>query len=429
MTARNVRAAAAALIGASLVLPTASSAQRPGAGSPAGVSFEAAARGCNAFAVDLHRRLAATREGGNVLASPASIYLAMAMARVGARGETAIEMERALHLPGSNLEEISGSIGGLVSVLTRPAEGGGPAGADTASAYRMSIANALWGQEGRRLEPSFVETLASAFGSEHHEVDFIGDAEAARREINRWTAERTQGRIEEIVPPGVLGSATRLVLTNALYFKAAWFHPFNGGATSDGPFYVGGGESPAAVPTMRMRERFRYAEDERVQVVELPYSTGDVSALVILPKERNGLAAIERTITAEELDRWMTGEKEDRSVDLQLPRFRFTSEFDLGATLQAMGIRRAFTDAADFSGITREEALQISAVLHEAFVAVDENGTEAAAATSVAITLTAIPAPVEPVAVHVDHPFLFVIRHDATGAILFLGRVADPRSA
>jgi serpin B len=258
------------------------------------------------------------------------------------------------------------------------------------------------------------------------QVDYVTATEEARREINGWTAEQTRGRIEEIVPPGVLGPLTRLVLTNAVYFRDAWFHPFPARATVEEAFHLEGGDS-VEVPTMRVSKDFAYMEDDRVRVVQLPYRGAELSAFVVLPKDRDGLAGLERTLSAGDLERWTRGDNQARKVDLHLPRFRFTSTFELTPALRGLGIDKAFTRAADFSGITAEEPLMISAVLHKAFVGVDENGTEAAAATAIEFQATAMPVPVETVLFRADHPFLFLIRHDASGLILFLGRIADPR--
>jgi serpin B len=386
-----------------------------GADKPAPPAGDPVVNANNAFAGDLLRAI--REDDGNLFFSPYSISVALAMTLEGARDDTAREMAETLQLP----------VGGAGDGHARLAEALRPRKVQTddgeADAYRLSIANALWAQSGYAFVPEFGAGLESRYAARFVPIDFRAAAEA-RQTINDWVAKETQDRIKDLLPEGVPTTDTRLVLTNAVYFKAAWQEPFQERATEDGEFTTGKG-SKAKVRFMRRTDRFRYGESERAQVLEIPYVGGDMSMVVVLPKAKDGLADLE---TKEGIETW-TGLLQGAStkVALKLPKFTFTAPLDLTRTLQGMGMRRAFDPkAADFSGITREEPLFIGAVIHKAFVAVDEHGTEAAAATAVAMRAGSAPRPEEPVPFVADHPFLFLVRHRPTGAVLFLGRVADP---
>jgi serpin B len=370
------------------------------------------------FAVDLYRELRS--EEGNVFFSPYSISAALAMAREGARGETAAELDRVLHFP----PDLAKAQGVLAEAL-RPREVDAYDEHDVVRrmpAYELNVANALWGQEGLPFLAPFTQALEQHHGAPLRRIDFRRSDEARRR-INAWVAEQTRERIQDIVPPGMPDPDTRLVSANAIYFKASWDEPFEESATRDAPFYAPKGEVSARL--MRQTDHLEYAEDGAVQVLRLPYRGRDTSMLVVLPQRRDGLAAVEKKLTAEGLAGWLGGLKSTR-VDVQLPRFHARHGFDAVRALSALGLSRAFSDTqADFSGMLREEPLCIGAVLHEAFVAVDEEGTEAAAAT-VTGTRAASARPQRPVRFVADHPFLFLIRHEATGAVLFMGRLSDP---
>jgi serpin B len=255
-------------------------------------------------------------------------------------------------------------------------------------------------------------------------LDFATDAGAARVTINDWVENQTEGRIKDLIPPGVVNAATRLVLTNAIYFNAAWQHPFESHLTEDGPFYLLDG-SELSVPLMLQSESFGYAEGEGYQAVELPYDGRQLSMVILLP-ERGRFGAFEESLSAESMSAVLEALEYQR-VTLTLPKFEYESEFGLGQTLAEMGMDAAFSGEADFSGMTGTRDLFISEVIHKAFVGVDEEGTEAAAATAVVMAETAMQAE-EPMVVTVDRPFLFFIRDIETGVILFLGRVVDPSS-
>ena len=367
----------------------------------------------NAFAFDLHARLRAA-EPGNLFFSPQSISTALAMTYAGARGDTATEMARTLHfsLPQDRL---AAAYAQLLAALH---------GSGAQRPYTLSVANRLWGQRGTAFLEPFLTTMRTGYGAEMGLVDFVNEAEAARGEINGWVRKETADKITDLIPPGVLGPATRLVLANAIYFRGDWARQFEKSATQDQPFHVTGDRTVTA-PLMFGKIPAGYAAraDGGLKVLELPYKGDEVSMLVLLPDAPDGLPALEAKLTADTYRAWTT-DLVRRDVLVYLPRFSVESRFALAPTLGAMGMPLAFTDRADFSGMDGKRDLFLSAVVHKARVDVDERGTEAAAATGVAIRTLAVQQ--EPPAFRADHPFLFVIRHNPTGAILFLGRVVDP---
>ncbi|MGE0708983.1 MAG: serpin family protein [Planctomycetota bacterium] len=379
---------------------------------------KAAADGSNGFAVDLYRAI--KDQPGNQFFSPYSVSVALAMTREGARGETAAEMDRVLHFPQDLAKAHEALRLGLVPPVH---EEYGEHGREKRPAFALEVANRLWGQQGSQFVPAFLKTLDDRYAAPLERIDFRQTA-AARKRINDWVAERTKDKIKDIVPEGLPEPDTRLALANAIYFKASWTHPFREHGTKDEAFHLGGGQD-AQVKLMRVGGRFALGEDERVQVLELPYGRGETSMVVVLPKDPAGLKQVEGALSAEALGGWLRLLRRQR-VDVALPRFEFTVPLDLTETLQGMGMRRAFSGQADFSGMSTEERLFIGVVLHKAFVAVDEKGTEAAAATVVMMEKGAAPRPETPAVFRADHPFLFLIRDTRSGAILFMGRVLDP---
>jgi serpin B len=375
-------------------------------------------KGNSAFAFDLYQAL--RDKDGNLFYSPFSISLALAMTYTGARGGTEEQMASTLHytLPQDRLHPTFNALD-----LALAQRGEGAAGRD-GQGFRLNIANALWGQDGYPFLPEFLALLAKNYGAEMRLLDFATDAGAARVTINDWVENQTEGRIKDLIPPGVVNAATRLVLTNAIYFNAAWQHPFESHLTEDGPFYLLDG-SELSVPLMLQSESFGYAEGEGYQAVELPYDGRQLSMVILLP-ERGRFGAFEESLSAESMSAVLEALEYQR-VTLTLPKFEYESEFGLGQTLAEMGMDAAFSGEADFSGMTGTRDLFISEVIHKAFVGVDEEGTEAAAATAVVMAETAMQAE-EPMVVTVDRPFLFFIRDIETGVILFLGRVVDPSS-
>jgi serpin B len=289
--------------------------------------------------------------------------------------------------------------------------------------FRLNIVNAIWGQEDYKFLTTFLDLLAENYGDGLRTVDFVQAPEESRTIINNWVSEQTEGRIEDLIPQGILSAVTRLVLTNAIYFNAAWQYPFSEDMTEDGPFYLlDGGE--VMVPMMRQTESFGYNEGDGYQAVELPYDGRELSMVILLP-QAGRFETFEETLDAGQVEAIVNG-METRPVSLTMPRFEFKASLSLKEILVAMGMPRAFSELADFSGMTGNRDLFISEVVHKAFVSVDEAGTEAAAATAVIMELTSVPA--APVSVTVDHPFIFLIRDIETGTIIFMGRVINPGS-
>ncbi len=365
--------------------------------------------GNTAFALDLYGRLRS--QPGNLFYSPFSISAALAMTSAGARGDTLAEMSRVLHLPQSG--DVHADFGQLLKAL-----------AGTGRKYELHVANALWGQQGFPFRPEFLALTKKDYGAGLRQVDFA-NTEQARQTINHWVEQQTKDRIKDLLPAGSLDALSRLVLTNAIYFKGTWDKQFPKSATQDAPFQLGGGRT-AKAPLMSVGGSFPYFADETLQAVELPYAGGDLAMVVLLPRQADGLAKLEQSLTPENLDRWVTHLRQTPG-DVWLPRYRVTSGFDLNATLQQLGMHKAFGGDADFSGMTPSgEKLLISKVVHKAFVDVNEEGSEAAAATGAVMKLAAAPARQERFAFRADHPFVFLIRGQRTGAVLFLGRVANP---
>ena len=370
--------------------------------------------GNSAFAFDLYQAL--REEEGNLFYSPHSISLALAMTYAGARGETERQMADTLHLTLSQ-DQLHNAFNGLDLELAKRGEG---AQGKDGEGFRLNIVNAIWGQRDYKFLGEFLDVLAENYGAGLRLLDFINAPEEARITINDWVSDQTEGRIEDLIPQGVIDALTRLVLTNAIYFNAAWLSPFDEDATGDGRFYLLDG-SNVTVPMMRQTESFGYAEGEGYQAVELLYDGSELSMVILLP-ERGHFEEFEASLDADQVDS-ILGDLGYKAVDVSLPKFEFESEFSLVDTLAAMGMPIAFSGAADFSGMTGSRDLYIAEILHKAFVSVDEAGTEAAAATAVVMKETAIEEPVE---VTADRPFVFLIRDIETGAVLFLGRVANP---
>lgn len=375
--------------------------------------------GNTAFAIDLYREVA--KRPGNLFLSPYSISSALAMTREGARGTTRAEMDRVLHLPGENS---ASSFRDLATLLRPPlVKDGYGKTARMVPAYELTVANRLWGQRGYAFLPDFLTSLRASFGADLEALDFQRAAPAARNRINQWIAQATRNRITDLIPAGQPRSDTRLVLTNAIYFKAGWAEDFVKSQTYAGPFYRADGTTVQA-RLMRQHDDFTYAEVEGAQVLWMPYRVGELTMLVVLPRARAGLSALEARLDAKTMAAWREA-RTYGAVKVTFPKFQFTCSLGLNEPLAALGMQEVFTSKADLSGMTSAERLFLTSALHKAFVAVDEEGTEAAAATAL-ITATAELSPPEPAVFRADHPFLFLIRHRSTGSILFMGRVADP---
>jgi serpin B len=373
--------------------------------------------GNTAFAFNLYQTLRAG--DGNLFYSPYSISLALAMTYAGARGETEEQMAEALNflLDQGNLHSafnwLSAELAG---------RGDGAHGKD-GEGFRLNIVNAIWGQKDYEFLPAFLDILAENYGAGLRILDFINETEQSRLAINGWVSQQTEGRIRDLIPKGAVDELTRLVLTNAIYFNAAWKYPFQKQATTNGPFYLlDGGQ--VTVPMMKQAESFGYASGDGYQAVELPYDGDELSMVILLP-QAGQLETFEDGPQAQQVSD-IIGDLQATRVALTMPKFEFESEFSLNGALAAMGMPDAFSpDYADFSGMDGARDLYVSDVIHKAFVSVDEAGTEAAAATAVIVGTTSIPE--EPkVEVTLDHPFIFLIRDIETGSILFVGRVLNP---
>ncbi len=371
--------------------------------------------GNRAFAFELYRAL--RESDGNFFYSPYSISVALAMTYAGARSETAQQMADTLHfLLGQ--EKLHPAFNWLDAELAK--RGQGAEGKDD-EGFRLNVVNAIWGQKDYKFLSTFLDILAENYGAGLRILDFITEAEASRLAINQWVSNQTESRINDLIPQGAIDKLTRLVLTNAIYFNAAWEHPFDERMTADGPFYLlDGGQ--VTVPMMKQTESLGYFQGQGFQAVELGYDGGELSMVILLP-EPGQFEAFEEELNAQRVEATIGG-LQPIPLALTMPRFEFDSEFSLKDTLAEMGMPIAFSGAADFSGMTGSPDLCISEVLHKAFVSVDEAGTEAAAATAVVMKLTGMP--IQPVEFTVDRPFVFLIRDIETGAILFVGRVLNP---
>jgi serpin B len=365
----------------------------------------------DSFGADLY---AALRGLGNLVFSPASIATTLRMALLGAHGDTAAQVAAVLHLAGP--QNAAPGLLAVLDVLGELAKG----------ELTLRTPNTMWLQAGLPVQPDFTSALAHAASVTLRDADFIHAAEQARQQINHLIAEQTAGKITDLLAPGLVSASTRLVLASAVYLKAAWAHPFPPGGTHDAPFHPGRGR-PVTVPTMQVRARLRYLRGDGYQVVELPYAGGRLGMVIVLP---DGLAdSVAGRLAAGGLRGLLTG-LAPRQVTLALPRFRATSQFALRPVLTELGMPLAFTAEADFSGITTAEQLAISEVVHQAYIDVNEQGTEAAAATAITIMTAARSLGGDPpVQVTVDRPFLFAVVDTGSGLPLFLGQVTNPAGA
>ena len=376
------------------------------------------AEGNSAFAVDLYQKLASQK--GNLFYSPYSISSALAMTYAGAEGKTAQEMAAVFHFL-ENEDQLHAGYNALSQYLESLAELDIPE--DQGDPFQLNIANSIWGQQDFHFEEDFLDTLALNYGAGLRLLDYIQAPEESRQTINKWVSDQTQDKIQDLIPEGAVTSDTRLVLSNAIYFKATWMEPFEESLTENGIFYgLDGEESEVPLMSLGSDSSFPYYQGEGYQAIALPYLGGQVSMLVLIPDEGT-FDQFEGDFSKDLLDQ-VISEMQYSSVRLVFPKFEFETEISLAKTLAAMGMPEAFSGAADFSGMTGDKDLFISDVFHKAYVGVDEKGTEAAAATAVMMRLTS--APENPIELTVDRPFLFAIRDHQTNSILFMGRVVSP---
>ena len=399
-------------------------------------NFDLAAKATNGLAVDLHRQLA--KGNDNLCVSPYSIESALAMTFAGADGDTRAEMARVLHFASDSsdvapsfallqhsLEEMTVKTAELVK---KSKEFGGPTEPIT-----LNIANRLFAQKDYDFRQDFLSLVKQDYGAAFEPIDFTANPAAAAQHINKWVADQTRDKIRDLIPENALNKLTRLVLANALYLKAAWADAFSAKATQPESFHVRGG-APINAPMMRKTARFGYAKRQGFSAISVPYVGDDLQFLVLLPDEVNGLHAVESTLSAEILAECAKLQAQD--IDLHLPKFKLEPPtIALAETLQELGMKSAFDipqGSANFDKMAPRKPndyLYISNVFHKTFIAVDEKGTEAAAATAVVMmraTAIARPKP-PPIEVKVDRPFIYAIQHVPSGLCLFLGRVTDPR--
>lgn len=377
--------------------------------------------GNSAFAYDLYQ--AWREQEGNLFYSPYSISVALAMTYAGARGETEKQMEETLHFLLSQ-DALHPALNALDQELARRAAA---AGSEEDEAFRLSVANSIWGQVGYDFLPTFLDLLAENYGAGLRLTDFAKDPDKSRVIINDWISDQTEDRIKDLIPEGGITPLTRLVLANAIYFKATWLHQFDESRTRDWEFNLLNGEQ-VSVPMMSLSEQpsLLYARGKGYQAVELPYVGNQVAMTIIMP-DAGEFEEFEAGMDAARMEELLAG-MDYEDVNLRLPKFSFESSFSMAQTLAAMGMPDAVSIAdADFSGMDGTRNLYIQNVFHKAFVAVDEAGTEAAAATAVVVSLTAVlPSGIE---LMIDHPFIFLIRDTVNGSVLFVGRVLNPVSA
>lgn len=378
----------------------------------------------NEFAFDIYSKLD-EGEDGNVFYSPYSISSAIAMTYEGAKGQTAEEIKSVFHFPG--VEILRPNFGAIYNEINKADKG-----------YELKTGNALWVQQDYPFLEDYKERIEKHYGGKAANLDFVGETELSRETINSFIEDQTNNKIKDLLSKGVVSPDTRMVLTNAIYFKGTWEWEFDKGDTRDGNFIIGKDDF-FEVQMMHMdpdKARFNYSDLEKMQILELPYRGGDVSMLIILPKQGYDYdletgERIESYYTLEDielssgkLEEYKSQMRETKLDSISLPKFEFDSKYSMGKTLSALGMPTAFTSSADFSGMDGTGNLAINDVIHQAYVKVDEKGTEAAAATGIFMDVTsAMPRNF----FRADHPFVFLIQERKTGNILFMGRVTDPR--
>jgi serpin B len=370
--------------------------------------------GNNAFSIELYQKL--KNAEGNLFFSPYSISTTLAMTYAGARGNTEKQMATTMHF-SLDQNKFHAAFGEFQSHLNEYEKKGD---------VKLKVANSLWMQKDYAFLPAFLEETKK-YDAGLNYVNFRSETEKARIAINTWVEKKTNDKIQNLIVPGVLNAATRLVLANAIYFKGKWAVPFDSSATKNMPFYVQSDDS-VTVPIMCLKgHEFGFMENSDNQCLEMPYAGKDLSMFVILPKKRTGLNELEKSFTEENLTAWTRSIYKEK-VLVFIPRFKALKSFLLNKVLSSMGMHDAFGGAADFSGMTGAKDLYISDVIHQAFIDVNEEGTEAAAATAVVMKRMGTLKAALPPTFRADHPFIFLIRDNHSGAILFLGRITDPRA-
>jgi serpin B len=370
------------------------------------------AEGNNAFAVDLYGQL--RKQDGNLFFSPESISTAFAMAYAGARGTTSVQMANTLHfaLPPDRLHPAMGT---LLTSLNAAHPG-----------YQLHVADALWAEKDFTFLDDYLKLTSADYGAGFNRVDFKGAPESVRQTINQWVEQKTENKIKDLIPPRAISPATRLVLTNAIYFKGDWETKFDKAQTQDEDFHLSAAQNVKA-PLMHSSAKFGYFKGDTFQALNIPYKSGELSMVVLLPNDVAGLPALEKSMTAANVNQWLSQLHVGPKVIVTLPKFKMTDQLELSNALGALGMAQAFQPGtADFSGMTGRRDFWISSAIHKAFIDVNEEGTEAAAATAIVMRSMAMAREQPPVIFRADHPFLFLIRDNRSGSILFMGRVTDP---
>ena len=372
--------------------------------------------GNSVFALNLYQLL--KNKDGNLFYSPYSISEALAMTYSGARTETEKQMASAMqYLIGQ--EKLHSVFNYLDLELAK--RGQGAKGIDQ-KGFRLNVINAIWGQKDFKFKTEYLDLLAQHYGAGLRILDFIKAAEPSRQTINQWVNDQTEGKIKDLLPQGSVNELTRLVLTNAIYFNAAWASQFEKGATTEGKFTLLNG-TQITVSMMRQMKSFGYSDGDSYQAVQLPYDGNELSMVILLP-ELNQFKTFEASLTGQKINQIIQSLKGNQ-VELAMPKFKIEAEFGLNGALKELGMQDAFDpNKADFSGMNGNKDLYITDVVHKAFVSVDEAGTEAAAATGVVVGTTSMPVDIK--VMNIDHPFIFFIRDIQTGTILFMGRVINP---
>lgn len=382
-------------------------------------NLEILVNGNTSFGINLYQDVKQGNE--NLIFSPYSISVALAMAQAGAKEKTLQQMNDVLRfsLP---VEDLHPAINALQLELNKREINDYEEGKKD---FELSIVNSIWGEKTYTFLPEYLDLLAKNYGAGLRLADFIQQPDASRKEINQWVSDRTNDRIKDLLPENSITELTRLVLTNAIYFKASWLHQFEPGMTQNGVFTLLGGED-VQVPMMHQTETFGYASQDGYQLISLPYEGNKLSMLIILPDENN-FTQVEEAMSGLDFQNLVSAISYTQ-LDLSMPKFKIESSIGLADQLDAMGMKDAFSPGiADFSGMDGTHDLYISAVQHKAFIEVDETGTEAAAATAVVVGIESMPND-EPLKVNIDRPFVFMIIDNKTGSVLFLGRVINPAS-
>uniref|UniRef100_A0A8C2K1A5 Leukocyte elastase inhibitor n=2 Tax=Cyprinus carpio TaxID=7962 RepID=A0A8C2K1A5_CYPCA len=381
--------------------------------------MEGLSRANSVFALDLYRALSASSAEGNMFFSPLSISAALSMVYLGARGETSEEMAKVLSF--SSVSDVHSHFETLTSTINSPS-----------ASYILKLANRLYGEKTFSFLPEYLDSTLKLYHADLQAVDFIGASDESRQLINKWVEEQTENKIKDLLKPGMLTGMTRLVLVNAVYFKANWMHIFKARETEEMPFKINQNERrPVQMMYQKKKFPFRYIAEDELQVLELPYKQKELSMLILLPKETQDgsdpLLKLESELTLDKLLDWTKRDKMATQMDIRvhLPKFKVEVESSLSEILQKMGMSSVFQETkADLTGMSSKGGLFISAVIHKAFIEVNEEGTEAAAAT--ALFLLGSSRQLQFQSFTADHPFLFFIRHNPTNSIVFLGRFRGP---